>query len=562
MSSIEPGTDRARKSAGRFRSRLVRRLGLRSRIVLAFVLGSLALSTILSSIAYTLIRSSLLDRREDQAIARVAANAETVNRRLARLESLESLSVVVDNLNTPDGTEPLVRFGSEWVSPNPLGGFFTEDVNSALRVAVDNRRAATMRYRLSDLPTDPLGQGELSRVTVEDGAEALPPSLAVRSSVGRACISRMDDGDPCSMSAASDASGDNELFLVIGVPLGVPNAQYFEASSLEDVEDTLASLGLILFGAGALTTSLGMGLGWYVSRRVLRPLHEVSEAAANIASGNLSTRLDGEADRDLDQITTSFNEMATNLEEKIERDARFASEVSHELRSPLMTLTASVRVLENRREELPEKAQVAVDLLSTDITRFKQLVEDLLEISRYDVGAAALETSYVSIAEFVRQAVAFAGQPDIAIEVADGADELVVAVDKRRMGQVVRNMIENADKYAEGTTRILVRPDTSAGSVWSDVDTVDVVFEDAGPGVPMSERDAIFDRFSRGAEGGRRGSGTGVGLGLALVQEHVKLHGGEVWVADRADGRSGSWFVVRLPIVDLDEIDDEFEDWA
>lgn len=561
MSTIEPGgTDRARKSAGRFRSRVVRRLGLRSRIVLAFVLGSLALSTILSSIAYTLTRSSLLDRREDQAIARVAANAETVNRRLARLESLESLSVVVDNLNTPDGTEPLVRFGSEWVSPNPLGGFFTEDVNSALRVAVDNRRAATMRYRLSDLPSDPLGQGEISRVTV---AEGLPTSLSVRSSVGRACISRMDDGDPCSMSAANgEATGDNELFLVIGVPLGVPNAQYFEASSLEDVEDTLASLGLILFGAGALTTSLGMGLGWYVSRRVLQPLHEVSEAAANIASGNLSTRLDREADRDLDQITTSFNEMAANLEEKIERDARFASEVSHELRSPLMTLTASVRVLENRREELPEKAQVAVDLLSTDITRFKQLVEDLLEISRYDVGAAALETSYVSIAEFVRQAVAFAGQPDIAIDVAPGADELVVAVDKRRMGQVVRNMIENADKYAEGTTRILVRSDTSVRSAWSDVDTVDVVFEDAGPGVPLSERDAIFDRFSRGAEGGRRGSGTGVGLGLALVQEHVKLHGGEVWVDDRADGRSGSWFVVRLPIADLDDLDDDFEDWA
>lgn len=492
------------------RHRVVRRYGLRRQIVASFVLGTLVLSTLFSFAAYTLTRSNLLERREATATARASANAETINRRLT---AQADLNTVIDNLNSPEGTQPLVRIvrplpdRDEWLSSNPLG-FFDNDVDPGLRVAVDNGNAAIMRYVPADLMLD---------VQRDDGSD-----------------------DDTQAETEEQVDPDTHVHLVVGIPLSGtrPPAQYFEATSLQDVEETLSSLALTLLGVSALTTLASLGLGFFLANRTLRPLVDISIAAENIAHGDLSTRLDAESDRDLRVLTNSFNDMATSLEEKVERDARFASEVSHELRSPLMTLTASVAVLERRKDELPEKAQVAVDLLSTDIERFKTLVEDLLEISRYDVGAAALETNPVPIDEFIRQAVAYSGMMEVPVKVAAEAENLYVDLDKRRLAQVIRNLLENAAKYAGGATEV---------SIERDLDAVMIAVEDCGPGVPLKERDAIFDRFSRGAEGGRRGSGTGVGLGLALVREHINLHGGSIWVSDRLDGESGSRFVVRLP---------------
>src|SRR5439155_16539922 len=111
----------------------------------------------------------------------------------------------------------------------------------------------------------------------------------------------------------------------------------------------------------------GAAFGWWASRRALRPLTDVSQAAEAIAGGRLDTRLDPLADPDLTVLATSFNDMAQALQDRIERDARFASDVSHELRSPLMTLSAAVDVLETRRDELAEKSQAAVDLLAVEV---------------------------------------------------------------------------------------------------------------------------------------------------------------------------------------------------
>ena len=118
---------------------------------------------------------------------------------------------------------------------------------------------------------------------------------------------------------------------------------------------------------------------------------------------------------------------------------------------------------------------------------------------------------------------------------------VVVQADKRRLARVVANLLDNARKYGDGATSVVLqRVD----------DGVQIAVEDEGPGVPEEERDVIFDRFARGGGAGRRGSGEGVGLGLALVAEHVRLHGGRVWVEDRADGRPGARFVVELPVLD------------
>ncbi|MDZ7734018.1 MAG: HAMP domain-containing sensor histidine kinase [Acidimicrobiia bacterium] len=234
--------------------------------------------------------------------------------------------------------------------------------------------------------------------------------------------------------------------------------------------------------------------------------------------------------------------MVQALQNRIERDARFASEVSHELRSPLMTLAASMEVLENSKETMPERAQTALDLLQVDIERFQQLVEDLLEISRLDAGAIHLETEEVLAADVVRQSVLAMVGDKIPVRVDDEAAALLVEVDKRRFAQVLANLIENADKYAGGADGGHRRSPSTRPAVH-------VAVEDQGHGVPREERHVIFDRFSRGSAGGRRGSEGGTGLGLSLVAEHANLLNGRAWVEDRRDGKAGARFVVELPVI-------------
>ncbi len=233
--------------------------------------------------------------------------------------------------------------------------------------------------------------------------------------------------------------------------------------------------------------------------------------------------------------------MASALQDRIERDARFASNVSHELRSPLMTLTASLEVLRKRQSELPARSQTALNLLTADLEHFKQLVADLLEISRYDVGAAALELEEFEIIEFVQQAVRAAGQTPGVTRDPD-TEGLVVRADRRRLAQVMANLLENAHNHAGGATTIHVQRFNSS---------VEIAVIDSGPGVAAADRDIIFDRFSRGSRQTSGGRFSGTGLGLALVTEHVRLHGGSIRVTDRPDGLSGACFVVRLPVNEL-----------
>ena len=332
---------------------------------------------------------------------------------------------------------------------------------------------------------------------------------------------------------------DGAPFIVYGIPLqGFEEVVYFEALPLSEVEDTLETLQFVLLGGAAIVAGLAIIAGRGVANSAVAPLTKVSRAAEAIAGGRLDTRLDTSGDEDLERFASSFNDMAGALEERIQRDARFASEVSHELRSPLMTLTASAEVLDNARAEMPERSQQALDLLVSDITRFRTLVEDLLEISRFDVGTASLQADPLIFSEFVRAAVQVTRYRDVPVEVDADAENAIIVAEKRRLARVVANLLDNAEKYGGGATRIHVC--ATDGSVM-------IAVEDEGPGVPKDERFVIFDRFSRGGAGGRRGYDTGVGLGLSLVAEHVNLHNGRVWVEDRIDGKSGARFVVELP---------------
>ena len=264
-----------------------------------------------------------------------------------------------------------------------------------------------------------------------------------------------------------------------------------------------------------------------------------------------STRgLETSDDPDLRILTESFNDMAEALQQRVERDARFASDVSHELRSPLMTLAASVEVMESRRDEMPERAQAALDLLSSDVVRFQGLVEDLLEISRFDAGAIRLHLEELLAAEFVRQAVAVSSLPTTPIHVSERAEHALIRGDRRRLARVIANLIDNARAYGGGEPEISI---TIVDDAEDPVTHLQIAVEDRGPGIAPSERDLVFERFARGGGAGRRTGSEGAGLGLALVDEHVRMHGGRVWVEDRLDGESGARFVIELMATELDE---------
>jgi two-component system sensor histidine kinase MtrB len=461
------------------------RLSLRTRVLLMFSLGALLLASFLSGAAYSFTRSSLVTQRDQMAVAEATLHAGIVR---AELDSEPvDASGALDRLSSLAVDHPAVFYRSAWTVGSQYG---SAQIDPALLARV-------------------IDNGQASRMTTKIG---------------------------------------DELFIVVGVPLAEVDASYFEFFSLSDVSETLSSVAVSLFFAGLITTMFGVLLGWIVAARAVRPLVEASQAAQLIAGGRLDTRLDITDDPDLRLLAGSFNDMAAALQTRVERDARFASDVSHELRSPLMTLAASAEVLQSRRAEMPERAQAALDLMVADIARFQGLVEDLLEISRFDAGAVRLHREELLVAEFVRQAVAVSSRPDTSIDVSDTAEHLLIEGDRRRLARVVANLIDNARLHGGGDAHVFVQEAAAEGEP---IGHVRIAVEDHGPGVPPEERDLVFERFARGAVAGRRSSSDGAGLGLALVDEHIRLHGGRVWVEDRLDGEPGARFVIELPAEEL-----------
>lgn len=387
-----------------------------------------------------------------------------------------------------------------------------------------------------------------------DEIDTLPGSLSVLDdrgqwfatsiSVGRSALPAPLRTDVLAGTPATqifDLAGTPEL--AVGVPVPSVHADYFEVFDLGDLDRTLSALGLTLVAAAVVTAVLGAILGRWVSGRSLRPLAEVSEVAAAIAGGQLGTRLEAANDADLASLATSFNRMADRLQARIEREARFTSDVSHELRSPLTTLSASVEVLGTHRDQLSPRARQALSLLDADLRRFRRMVDDLLEISRFDAGSAELSLDDVEAGELVRRTVAAVsgadvGKAPIPIEMAPGAEDLRLRVDKRRFERMLANLVENASAYAGGVTRITVDK--------GGIGTVRIAVEDHGGGIPAPERERLFERFYRGPAAGRRGTGDGTGLGLSLVAEHAHLHGGSVRIEDAPGG--GARFVLELPV--------------
>ncbi|MDQ3738125.1 MAG: HAMP domain-containing histidine kinase [Actinomycetota bacterium] len=464
-----------------------RTLGLRQRILAIFTLGALGLSAVLAITTFGLVRSNLVSQRDDISLDASYRNAQVVQQRLQAQPA--TAQVAIEALDSLGVQRPLINFRGSWSPGNP---------------------------RFND--------------------DALPDSLRRRV---------LDDSVPASMVTAVDG----DTVLAVGVPLAEVGA-YFEFFSLEEDNRTLSNVGLSLIFAAVITTFLGVVAGVFASRRAVRPLGDAAQAATSIASGRLETRLEPTDDPDLAVLANAFNEMAAGLQRRVEQDARFASDVSHELRSPLMTLSASIEVIDSRRDEMPERAQKALDLLKSDVARFQGLVEDLLEISRFDAGAVRLHMEPLLAAEFVTNAVAVSSLPGTPVVVSPRAGDVIIEGDRRRLARVLANLIDNARAYGGGGPTVTI---TEVAGADENVSHVQIAVEDRGPGISEDERQRVFERFSRGAAAaGRRGGTEGAGLGLSLVAEHVRMHGGRVWVEDRADGAPGARFVIELLAADED----------
>ena len=286
-----------------------------------------------------------------------------------------------------------------------------------------------------------------------------------------------------------------------------------------------------------ITLAAGV-LGLTMSRTVLQPLTRVALAANQIATGGLDTRLMQEDDSDLDRLVVSFNEMADAVQQRIEREQRFASDVSHELRSPVTALSAAADVLASRKSEFSERNQQAIDIMQKQIERFDRTVLDLLELSRLDAHVPDHESEDVRLNDLISRIMHRYGYGHIpfisSVKTSDGEtrsdDE--TRLDRRRIERILVNLLENARDHANGATRVTL---SRSGNTFT------LAVHDAGPGVLVGERNDIFDRFARGTAS-RNSKGSG--LGLAIVREHARALRGSAHVEESSEG--GSSFIITF----------------
>jgi len=465
------------------RIRLPKDLGLRQRMVVFFSLTALVAALSLSVVTYFSTRSYLLEQRTLIAQRQAFNNAQLMRSLISTADA--------------DIAELITQIRTE------QGGF-----------------AVLLQQQTAD-------RGELffAQSPLRFSQSDLPQELVAGTQEGLTGHQRFSFAD--------------NPYEAVGVVIPSIGVVYYEVFPISDVANTLRTiLATLVVGVVLITAGAGV-LGFTMSQSVLRPLRRVAKAANEIATGGLDTRLSHEEDTDLEKLVLSFNEMANAVQTRIEREQRFASDVSHELRSPVTALTAAIEVLVSRRDEFTARNQQAIDIIKKQVERFDRTVIDLLELSRLDAGALTQEVERVQINDLVLRIMNRYGFGSIPLhsEISGSDGEIAsddeIVLDRRRIERIVVNLLENARDHALGATRITLNIDDG-------VLTLGV--HDAGPGVAVSERTNIFDRFARGTAS--RNS-TGSGLGLAIVREHVRAMSGTVHVEDSSEG--GSSFIVTFP---------------
>ncbi len=450
-------------------------LGVRATATISFAALALAISAVLAVGTYLTARHFLVEQRQATAARQAFVDAAFVRDGL--LTSGSQVSDVLDSTSPPPGAVIIVNQGDRWYSSSLNEG--ADAVPAGVRELVEAGSAARAWGRLGEQPV-----------------------------------------------------------LAVGVPIPSVGATFYELSPTEELDSTLNTLGLVLGSFALVTTIGGAAIGRMASARVVAPLDEVATAAASIAAGEMSTRLEPTADPDLAVIVGSFNTMVQALDERIQRDARFAADVAHELRSPVTTLMTSVTLLRSSEGATSGRRKAALDLVDREVRRLHRALEHLLELGRLDATVAAAGHDCVDVADLVGHALEESHRSPRVVTPDPGS--MAVRGDKQVLHRALVNLFDNADLHGGGLQHVVIRRVGTA---------VQVRVVDTGPGIEDSERERIFERFVRV---GSRGSRPGTGLGLSLVAETVQAGGGSVWCEETPGG--GSTFVISLPAATAGEV--------
>ncbi|MFV8189173.1 MULTISPECIES: MtrAB system histidine kinase MtrB [unclassified Streptomyces] len=404
------------------------------------------------------------------------------------------------------------------------------------------------------------GQGAFDVVTLPAGDNGgggrgprasgdVDPSASVPDSLR----SRISDSTGAAQSYTSivySNSKETQPALVIGKQVNDPNGDPYQLYYLFPLTQEEKSLSLVkgtLATAGLFVVVLLGAIAWLVVRQVVTPVRMAAGIAERLSAGRLQERMKVTGEDDIARLGEAFNKMAQNLQLKIQQledlsrmQRRFVSDVSHELRTPLTTVRMAADVIHEAREDFDPVTARSAELLADQLDRFESLLADLLEISRFDAGAAALEAEPIDLREVVRRVVSgaepLAERKGTHIRVKGDQQPVVAEADARRVERVLRNLVVNAVEHGEGKD-VVVKLASAGGAVA-------VAVRDYGVGLKPGEATRVFSRFWRADPARARTTG-GTGLGLSIALEDARLHGG--WLQAWGEPGGGSQFRLTLP---------------
>ena len=497
------------------------RRSIQARVVASTVLLAAAVISVVGWFLLQQTREGLLDHRVDAVVAE--ANDETKGARELLGASRASGSDAVQQQQSLAGI--LIQRGETrgfsvvLVGPAEPGARIA-DGGTASTEGLDTASVPESLQAHFDEPNASPAWTYTTMRTTEDGVETQEPAIAVGSQVL--------------------LPADGETYTL------------YYLFPLDEQAETLDLVTRALLAAATLLLVLVAGMTWLVTRQVVTPIRMARRVAERLAAGQLQERLKVSGEDDLARLATSFNQMASNLQRQIRQleelsrvQRRFVSDVSHELRTPLTTVRMAGDVLHDARDGFDPATARAAELLQTELDRFETLLADLLEISRFDAGAAVLETDDVNLVDVAHRIVdatrPLAQQRGVQVSV-DAPDHACLAeADVRRVERIVRNLVTNAIDHAaaDGPDG----PDGIVVHVAGDDHAAAIAVRDYGVGLAPGEASMVFNRFWRADPARARTSG-GTGLGLSIALEDTHLHRG--WL--QAWGRPGEGAQFRLTL--------------
>jgi signal transduction histidine kinase len=485
---------------------------LRLRLVVVFALVALAAAVSASGIAYWLNRDAVLTRAQDAALKDFRkAMEDTVGRLPRDYDCAQLRNAAVRMASSTQGYEVVLlgegRGGGPCRAASAPGEFTLRDVPESLRRAVRRRREV----------------GESNPV---------PYHLYWQRIVS-----------------------EEEPYLVGGAKLigEQPSPQGYMLKSLAPERDDLQSLAWSLGVATALALIGAMLLAQAAATTVLRPVRRLGDAARRLGEGKLDTRLRVTGTDELAQLSRTFNTTAASLEKRVadlsareESSRRFVADMSHELRTPLTAISAVTEVLEEEQENLDPMIAPAVQLVVGETRRLGVLVENLMEVTRFDAGTARLVLDDVDVADQVTACIDARAWLD-AVEL-DADRGITARLDPRRLDVILANLIGNALKHGGSPVRVSVRVragDARPGGAPPRGDDLLIEVADHGPGLPEDVLPHVFDRFFKASASRPRSEGSGLGLSIAMENAHI--HGGRIEARNIAQQDEGAVFTLWLP---------------